>query len=114
MTRRQFTSLGTAVIAAGVLQACTAASPGSTPAPAATAAATSAPATIVAQPIQTAAPTVAASPQSAAVPPAPTPITQKLDIEFVIERGEGDHYVLSAAENTKQFNAKYPSVNVKI
>jgi raffinose/stachyose/melibiose transport system substrate-binding protein len=115
-TRRQMMQLGAAVTAAGLLQACGGGS--QAPAAAPTAAATAAPATLIAQPFQqttpTAAPTTQAAAQPAAVPPRPTPVTQTMEIEFTTERGEDDHYVLSANENTKHFNEKYPSVSVKI
>jgi raffinose/stachyose/melibiose transport system substrate-binding protein len=113
-TRRQFARLGAAAMAMGVLQACS----GGSQAPAAAPSPTGPPATLIAQPFQQATPTTAtagqATAQPVAVPPKPTPVTQTMEIEFAIERGEGDHYVLSAQENTKHFNEKYPTVNVKI
>src|SRR5215470_4278590 len=105
VTRRQFAALGAAVAAAGVLQACSGG--GQTPqAPPAAPTPTGPPATLISQPFQQATPTATAAAaasqptsQPAAIPPRPTPVGQTLDIEFAIERGEGDHYVLSAQEN---------------
>lgn len=121
LTRRQFVALGMTAMAAGVLQACSGGSQ-APPAPSAAPTPTGPPATLIAQPFQQATPTATAAaagvsqptPQPAAVSAKPTPVTQTLEIEFAIERGEGDHYVLSAQENTKHFNERYPSVKVKI